>query len=369
MEQNTSLYPHFKNYQHSCPFPKFQRPHPVGCYSLDSDRNYIDSRINIQYLHLPKSTFKFDLNEGYSNYEEAERRDEKLDTILQFIERNWKNVTHSEEKRLIADFVCFRGLLTQILISPYFTRDSWSILATRYKDTVYLIDHCSQEKLEAKKSTTEYQKRCCYYGHKFEQFVLTPDPAQEPKPTEALNEKKEFAVVFKGGLGKFRLLYGAEIDGVDESQDLGDDIVPLERLRLTEVKTKMWDATERQYNNFLKYKLPKWWCQSFLVAIERIHYGLRTDDGFVEKMDSLDVSRIPKMCQSEWSASVMMTFLQDFLQLIENVMTNVDDPHTVYKFNYNNPVKRSITYEIYRDKNEYSFLPESYINKFNSDIL
>lgn len=159
-------------------------------------------------------------------------------------------------------------------------------------------------------------------------------------------------------LDSFKILYAAEVDGVDE--DVKKE--SLDDMQFIEIKTRMADTTERQYNNYLKFKLPKWWCQSFLVGVEKIYCGFRTEDGHVKKIEALEVKNIPKMCQYHWSPNIMVQFGVDFLAMVHDLMQEVDCPYTVYQFNYDSNVNRNITYEVFQDKNTFSFLPETHMD-------
>ena len=41
-------------------------------------------------------------------------------------------------QQLIALAVCFRGLLTQLMCTPYENREGWRVLAVRHRGTIYL---------------------------------------------------------------------------------------------------------------------------------------------------------------------------------------------------------------------------------------
>lgn len=137
---------------------------------------------------------------------------------------------------------------------------------------------------------------------------------------------------------------------------------PLDLLKFVEVKTRLKDTTEQQYRNYLKWKLPKWWCQSFLVGVETIHVGFRSRDGHVREMEKLLVRDIPKMCDGVWSPAIMVRFGADFLSTVQDAMHDIDCPHTVFKFDYDNNKRWNVTYEVIEGPNELSFLPQSHID-------
>jgi len=49
-----------------------------------------------------------------------------------------------------------------------------------------------------------------------------------------------------------------------------------------------------------RYKLLKWWAQSFLIGISKIVCGFRDDDGIVREIREFQTSEIPKQCMVEY---------------------------------------------------------------------
>jgi len=47
--------------------------------------------------------------------------------------------------------------------------------------------------------------------------------------------------------------------------------------------------------NSIRFKLMKWWAQSFLVGVPSVICGYRDDDGVVNEMEEFDVEKIRKM--------------------------------------------------------------------------
>lgn len=173
----TTLKPHFSNYSRREPFPRFQQPHIIDGFSLEQDRSFSKSpRKFLKYLRLPEpGTYDFDLNLDYETYVPGPK-EVHINCLLEFIGRSWrsKSLLNDSGNGLAADFVCYRGLLTQIFITPYFTRDCWSVVATKYRGTIYLCNYVSPERRkEYEARDTEYSKKCSYYGKNFERFILT----------------------------------------------------------------------------------------------------------------------------------------------------------------------------------------------------
>lgn len=161
-------------------FPIIRKPHIIGYFSLNGEREYIPSAENLKYLKLPKdiNNVNFDLNHGYENVipKPASTSDEGLKHLLEFIIQNkQKLITRNDgpDKRYLeADFICYRGLLRLVMCSPFERRDDWCILATRYKGNIYLCQRETEMKKMQKLNETEQWKRIGSYGFKFEQYIL-----------------------------------------------------------------------------------------------------------------------------------------------------------------------------------------------------
>ena len=164
------LLPHYSNYSPAQPFPEFQQPRILDGFSLEQDRSFQHSRKFLKYLRLPQNNPPgIDLNLGYEDYVPGPK-EVNINSLLEFLGR---------KKSLLEgpDFVCYRGLLTRIFISPYFPSDPWTILATRYRGVIYLCHYTSPEQQQAEdQRQTEYSQRCCYYGKNFERFIFTGEP-------------------------------------------------------------------------------------------------------------------------------------------------------------------------------------------------
>jgi len=58
---------------------------------------------------------------------------------------------------------------------------------------------------------------------------------------------------------------------------------------------------------FRKYKLSKWWAQSFLAGIPRVMTAFRDDRGFVTNLDIIETQSMPRQAALEaysWKPSV-----------------------------------------------------------------
>ena len=74
-------------------------------------------------------------------------------------------------RNLNTDFVCRRGVLATIMLTPYEEKEEWNLAVTFYNGTYYL-----QERREEEPSFSEEKKKMNYWGLKFEQYLTAGIP-------------------------------------------------------------------------------------------------------------------------------------------------------------------------------------------------
>uniref|UniRef100_A0AAG5DDR3 Decapping nuclease n=1 Tax=Anopheles atroparvus TaxID=41427 RepID=A0AAG5DDR3_ANOAO len=363
----------------SKPFPSLSKPNLVGFFSVNADRQYDGSAAQLKCLTLPpepRTSLHLDLNEGFEirRPKPDSAKGERIDMLLKFIRQNgspdmWTRWLPDGEPskrgmlRLRYDFVCFRGLLRLLACTPYEWKTGWIVQAIRYRGTIYLCEKATEEKLEAERSETEQQKRFCYYGFKFEQHILTEQPNGKPDTSEPVAISEEFCSLFDSTLQGNRILYGAEMDGIVADVPLDRERLSLDELRkqeFVEVKVKRMETTQRQRDNFYRFKTKNWWCQSFLVNVQRLVVGLRDDGGVVREITEMNLKDIDRDSRQYWSSAVCMNFCAEFLQEVANIMRKVDSCRRVYQFEYNSADSRRPRYRVLDEGHTDAFLPSWY---------
>ena len=161
------------------PFPVFQLPKLLGSFSLDKQRSYLHDSSQLRYICLPDKNGSLDNDSWKVRYdltvgvEEAVEKDEDslrnhmLDDLLTWILRERKQFEG-------VDIVCFRGLLTLIIASPYennTAEKSWTLVATRYRKVIYLWQIKDDENEKKSFMRNPMQRHMCIWGFKFEQYL------------------------------------------------------------------------------------------------------------------------------------------------------------------------------------------------------
>lgn len=338
----------------SLAFPKI-----VGCFSVDAERNYQPSYTNLKYLTCPdEGVVNFDLNRGFKRFINklpTTAHEEKINHLLEFIARNFHKLRQESKKILRYDFVCFRGLLTKIMITP-FVQENWTIRATCLKGTIYMW---------AWEEENDYpnKEKFIHWGYKFENYMFAKAPNIKPNLDETANANEEFCVMFSTRINNTLILYGAEVDGVNSNTLVDESNSLLNGVKLVEVKTNRIINNQRGERTFL-LKTLKWFCQSYLVGIDDIYVGFRNDSGFVKEVVKFPVNELPNKATGLWSKKDCLKFLDLFLNFVQKIIDNQSDPFVTWLFNYD---CRSNIVNVSKMENnpEFMFLPQWYIDLIN----
>lgn len=175
---------------------------------------------------------EWDLNQGMEHVirkDQSFSKDEGLSMILKWILENKQAFAIMDPKTnetapltsLSTDFVCFRGLCTTIMCTPYEKREGWQLFAVKHKGTIYLRQMDTEAKIKAEANKPEHQLKMSSWGYKFEQFVLKDLKKERDESFDIesgrklppVNENEEFCSVFRTRLGHHSMVYGAEMDG------------------------------------------------------------------------------------------------------------------------------------------------------------
>ena len=76
-------------------------------------------------------------------------------------------------RKLNTDFICFRGLLTKMLCTPYERNAGWKIAITLHNGTYYLCEFDTEQQKIFKQRVTESEMEVCCWGWKFEQYLTS----------------------------------------------------------------------------------------------------------------------------------------------------------------------------------------------------
>ncbi|CAF0822448.1 unnamed protein product [Rotaria sordida] len=315
---------------------------------------------------LKQMKIEFDLNIGSAYLNPAEPST-SLDSILWWISRH-KTSLLDKKGRFTFDFVAWRGTIRKIMSSLFNYDTDWRIGVIHYRGAYFFHVFHTETELNIEFGQTPIEKRMCYWGHKFEDYLCSETPPLFPSP------KKLFSLVNLATLGVHTLVYGSEIDACTPDSILNDDnnnksktITNLNndidsnkthKKKRTYVEIKVVYAQNMlELHTTTARKYGKWWSQCFLTGIEQILLGFRDDYGIVRQIQPLLIKDIETRART-WSSSSFLSFLNEFCAFVRKTITKdyFEDGKTVYLF-YFSPQEKKIKWRT-TTESAYQFLPD-----------
>lgn len=249
------------------------------------------------------------------------------------------------------------------MITPYDRQDGWIICAGKFQGTIYLRNFDTDVKKQKILNETAEDKRFHSHGFKFEQYMLSGKPSDDPDTSVPVNQNEEFNCVFQSDFGKLSLLYGAEMDCICSQEEIKDTLVgkEIEFAELKTLKTKFL-----QCNGVINVRRSKkvlaWWCQSYLVNVQRIVCGFKSEKGVVEKIKEFRLRELARY--KDWSERSTRKFCDGFLNFVVKTVQQ-DHDKCIYKFTLNSNNPNVITVDCLRPEPncEYKVFPEWFIDE------
>lgn len=129
----------------------------------------------------------------------------------------------------------------------------------------------------------------------FHHLFRLGDPNSIPSTDGPVNDNEECCCVFSAEWEGKRLIYAAEMTGIERGQAIGPSpkTADLNALKFVDVKIKLDSKHFMQRLNLIQSKYRNWWCQSVLANVSKIIVGARNDGGIVTDISELVVADIP----------------------------------------------------------------------------
>lgn len=318
--------------------PIYQKPIAISSFSYTKGRQALNGLRRFESLKPFNSgtdCIGFDLRTGIEDrtYQD-ESVDEGLDDLLLCLSHYLESCEKTERPGLLrriaeTDFITWRGMLTKICSAVYegssAHNSGWEMNAMMVNGTIYIEDNITPDSIAAKQK--ESQKLIpTYFGHSYESLMTSPSGEFEPVDTNV-----QWCSIVKANLNHMRLIIGGEVDcvrpeafmKVENDQGKKDEVQPNEFI---EIKTSALVTTDREGRTFQRYKMLKFWLQSFLLGTPLINVGFRDRAGFIRKSESLVTHEIPVLVKSEgdpssrWSASLCLDTGANILKFIKDTI-------------------------------------------------
>ncbi|KAI1309331.1 Dom-3 Z [Mortierella claussenii] len=204
----------------------FRQPVEIGSFSYDEQRNFLMDDSQLKYYFPPDLTKPNNLSVNYDKYITRdlmvdEHIDALLDALICIRDREGQKKQEQEQEKeqqqeqeqeqeqeqqlnqkeqdeksaaaatdlTLADFVCYRGILTKIMCTPYTRNEPWELGATLYKGSIYIEEHVTPEKRANAAGYNERHKLMSYWGYRFETICNISKPLSELRRIKTLKRR------------------------------------------------------------------------------------------------------------------------------------------------------------------------------------
>ncbi|XP_013116405.2 uncharacterized protein LOC106093793 [Stomoxys calcitrans] len=334
----------------------FERPRLVGIYNIDHIKFNPAHRIKNHFKEPEPSSYPLDLNAsedlfGFLKYETQTNLFHPLlhavfsGTSMLALEEERAPTTPDDIER--TNVYTRRGILERIMEFCY-TKYSFTVCVSRCNGKLFMVQQAPKKNV--------YNDNQSVHHMRLSQLVFG-DPTGKTsngKGSMIYDDNVFQVLVHKTSLGKFDIYYVGRTQGIipDKAEQKINDLETLNGQRFVAVKQMLSELR----NDDLK--LLKYWLQGYLSNIKEIYIAYKDSDGIVrEPLEYQKLSDIPKKCS--WKPNVCTSFLLEFLNRVENLMSDVDSLDTVYRFTFNAKYK-TVYYQIHEGKSDYSFIPHEY---------
>ncbi|KAI0434509.1 RAI1 like PD-XK nuclease-domain-containing protein [Xylaria sp. FL1042] len=295
-----------------------KRPKEIACFSYDEKHKFCLDDSSLQWYYPPR--LGADLSKGFDKFDKHDESiDEHLDSLLETIAAHEKE----EGKKIDANVITWRGMMTKIMSVPFEDRDGFEMNATLYQDCMY--DHAWNRAGRRGQFSPEVMT---YWGYKFETLSCLPRPWGEVsrefienRDEHIVNNKAQYCSVVRTGIGKTVMCLGGEVDAIWDSK-------PTQKgapINWVELKTSAEIHDDRGMSNFER-KLMKFWIQSFLLGVPKIIVGFRSQGGILTKLEEIQTASIPgtaaKRGVRSWDANMCINFASAFLDWLRNTIND-----------------------------------------------
>lgn len=365
----------------------YKKPEEIGAFSLDGRRKFHNDSSELAFIKDDRY-FKepMNLNDGFKDrsIKRDENVKERLGNILRWIVSNSHRfdtpggTSSKQSLGQIPEIVLWRGHMTKVMCTPYETHDGWLMAAQKIGSTIYISEVETEEAKKKRLGRTEKEKLMMYWGVRFETYMTESchrlsNQETEPKKKAhreesdiVVNTNKAYCSILRGRVNSHTILFSGEVDCC---QRINTSLHPPDNY--IELKTSREFSSQKQEDNFHRYKTLKWWAQSYLAGVPLIICGFRDDQGIVvdvRQYRTLELPRMVRRLRNAWDPNLCLSFLDDFFTHVKKVFNNKGNETTVILFSWN-PGKQEILCERHDIPTKHSFLPEWYLTSLKYSNL
>lgn len=275
-----------------------KQPKELGFYSKTQDSTIlVGDASKLSYFYFPDALLdkELDLTAGIKKFKECSKSHAVDPCSLHGLLSTIQAYEIRKNKRVGADIITFRGVIRK-LISSAFDSPKFNPVDLRiivFDGQIFIKEFNQPHTSSGTPQSVEF--RSYYSGYKFESLVTIPKPlpnvsrtSLEKRPKKIVNNGDQFISVVRTGVGRSKLVLGAEIDCIfDFKEDSIDNLKHYAELKCTKGVTTFAEAQR------FERKIFRTWLQCFLVGVNRIIYGFRDDNFILRSVEEYTTNEIP----------------------------------------------------------------------------
>ena len=208
------------------------------------------------------------------------------------------------------DIVASRRLIRKLCQIPYNRKDGWKAKLYKYNNTLYLESDDTQ--IDGPMFWPDDYRKYGKWGKVFEDVMRTGGRRTPGYACEDVDIRMTRLVQ----LGPLKLLTNSSIG----SQLPGDHQDVLENY--VEVKTARVSQTDRQRENFKRFKTRMIWAQCAPLGIDKVYVGFRTEDGDLEAIQKFTMKDLERIASNYWRPECMLSFLEELMCWLQDKTIN-----------------------------------------------
>jgi RAT1-interacting protein len=213
------------------------------------------------------------------------------------------------------------------MVVPFSWLDDWEMNATLFQGTIFIEENHAKKVASRQQQFSAggrpgamSQDLMSFWGYKFETVSLMQRPWSETtreeiesREDEVVSNYAQYCSVVRTGFGSVKMILGGEVDAVMAFKP-EDRSKPIDWVELKTTAIVTNDKEQVKYER----KLLKFWAQSFLLGVPRIIVGYRSQQGYLERLEELDVQTIPDKVKLKgkglWDGQTCINFAASFLE-------------------------------------------------------
>lgn len=382
-----------------------EKPKMVGHFSIDYPFEPSQIRLdasNCKYFRKQMThDCLIDLREfdtfrnDYENSTNHQYKFSRMTILLEYLKRlilKEEFMRHSDKQIFSSDIICDKRFFHKVLRAPGDSQpgQKFVFLCTKYKGNIYIVEHqpknvprnydniLSRHVLCTGKKNN--RSLCVHLPYLFNKLIKLDKPQSDIN--SSIPGAAKFFGLFNMKLKDISLMYCGCIRGVISETEV-NETTDFNQVKKGDVFLhKRFEPLSSAI--FSKYVTPSWWSQLFLHGCDYMYLAEFRDYDTIDSVEKITTSdlvhkykvvialswslfffiKIQFRLQKKWlkSSKERMSFLNLLVEFINLRMTFIDCPHTVYRFEYSPQINKSIQYSVYKGRNEFTFLPDEYVN-------